>query len=85
VTNATAIARIAVDPHSTRPTAKGISTAAVATRFHVIEMKSPEKSLASSHHIEGNKSREAGQIFLSFQTTESQNTPDENGSCEHGS
>jgi hypothetical protein len=48
-------------------------------------MKSPEKSLASSHHIEGNNSREAGQIFLSVQTTESQNTPAENGSSERGS
>src|SRR6266487_2083142 len=57
VTRARAIATIAVEPHNTRPTTKGISTAAVATRFHVIEEESPEKEQASSHHIEWNKSR----------------------------
>src|SRR5260370_6936506 len=57
VTKATARATIAVGPHNTRPTTTGISTAAVATRFHVIEEESPEKEQASSHHIEGNKSR----------------------------
>src|SRR5436309_379961 len=43
VTKATARATIAVEPHNTRPTTTGISTAAVATRFHVIEEESPEK------------------------------------------
>src|SRR6266581_6140631 len=57
VTRARAIATIAVEPHNTIPTANGISTAAVATRFHVIEEESPEKEQASSHHIEWNKSR----------------------------
>src|SRR2546425_8181463 len=57
VTNATASAMIAVEAHKTRPTTKGISTTAVATRFHVIEEESPEKEQASSHHIEWNKSR----------------------------
>src|SRR5216683_101786 len=57
VTKATARATIAVEPHNTRPTTTGISTAAVATRFHVIEEESPEKEQASSHHIEWNKSR----------------------------
>src|SRR5712664_3727214 len=57
VTRATASATIAVEPHTTKPTTNGISTAAVATRFQVIEKESPEKSQASSHHIERNKSR----------------------------
>src|SRR6266481_7190684 len=57
VTKATARATIAVEPHSTRPTTTGISTAAVATRFHVIEQGSPGTLGAPSHHIEGNKSR----------------------------
>src|SRR5260370_39803632 len=57
VTKATARATIAGEPHNTRPTTTGISTAAVATRFHVIEEESPEKEQASSHHIECNKSR----------------------------
>src|SRR3989442_10473279 len=57
VTKATARATIAVEPHNTRPTTTGISTAAVATRFHVIEEESPENEQASSHHIEWNKSR----------------------------
>src|SRR5713226_2887343 len=66
VTSATATASNAVDPHKTIPTANGINTAAVATRFQVIEMESPEKSLPSSHHIERNKSRKrVGQTFLS--------------------
>src|SRR5260370_28507076 len=60
VTNATANATIAVEPHKTIPTANGISTAAVATRFQVIEKESPQKSRSSSHHIEGNKSRPRG-------------------------
>src|SRR5713226_9009284 len=57
VTNATASASRVVEPHNTSPTAKGISTAAVATRFHVIEKNSPEESCPSSHHIGRNKSR----------------------------
>src|SRR5713101_2913365 len=57
VTRPTASATIAVEPHNTSPTAKGINTAAVATRFHVMEMESPEKLQASSHHIGRNKSR----------------------------
>src|SRR6266705_1617224 len=57
VASATARATIAVEPHNTRPTTTGISTAAVATRFHVIGEESPEKEQASSHHIEWNKSR----------------------------
>src|SRR6266704_2358755 len=57
VTRARVIATIAVGPHNTRPTTTGISTAAVATRFQVIAMESPEKEQASSHHIEWNKSR----------------------------
>src|SRR6266567_8876307 len=57
LTRARAIATIAVEPHKTIPTANGISTAAVATRFHFIEEESPEKEQASSHHIEWNKSR----------------------------
>src|SRR5712664_5018634 len=56
-TSATPSARMAVEPHNTRPTTNGISTAAVTTRFHVIENESPANSQASSHHIEGNKSR----------------------------
>src|SRR5882724_9959657 len=56
-TSASPSARMAVEPHNTRPTTNGISTAAVTTRFHVIERKSPANSQASSHHIEGNKSR----------------------------
>src|SRR5713101_8038786 len=47
----------AVEPHNTSPTANGINTAAVATRFQVIEKDSPDKSRASSHHIKRNKSR----------------------------
>src|SRR5947207_8165100 len=65
VTNPTASAKIAVDPHSTIPTTNGIKTTAVATRFHVIEMESPKKSRPSSHHIEQSKSRTVGQTFLS--------------------
>src|SRR5260370_20315021 len=57
VTSATASATIAVEPHTTKPTTNGINTAAVATRFQVIEKDSPENSQASSHHIERNKSR----------------------------
>src|SRR5260370_42566306 len=60
VTNPTASATIAVEPHKTIPTANGISTAAVATRFQVIEKESPQKSRSSSHHIERNKSRPRG-------------------------
>src|SRR5712664_2336978 len=56
-TSATPSARMAVEPHNTRPTTNGISTAAVTTRFHIIERQSPANSQASSHHIEGNKSR----------------------------
>src|SRR5258708_30333544 len=56
VTSATASATIAVEPHNTKPTTNGISTAAVATRFQVIEKESPQKLQASSHHIERNKS-----------------------------
>src|SRR5438876_1014588 len=41
VTNPTASAKIAVDPHNTIPTTNGINTTAVATRFQVIEMESP--------------------------------------------
>src|SRR6266571_2536210 len=75
VTSATASASNAVEPHKTSPTAKGINTAAVATRFQVIEMESPKKSLPSSHHIERNKSRtRVGQTFLSVQITESRET-----------
>src|SRR6267143_5058652 len=44
VTSPTASATIAVDPHNTIPTTNGINTPAVATRFQVIEMDSPEKS-----------------------------------------
>src|SRR5712692_346139 len=58
VTRATASATIAVEPHTTKPTTNGISTAAVATRFQVIEKESPQKLQASSHHIERNKSRQ---------------------------
>src|SRR5260370_28269263 len=57
VTSATASATIAVEPHTTKPTTNGINTAAVATRFQVIEKESPEKWQASSHHIARNKSR----------------------------
>src|SRR5437773_7759822 len=57
VTNPTASAKIAVDPHSTIPTTNGINTTAVATRFQVIEMESPQRSRPSSHHIMRNKSR----------------------------
>src|SRR5712664_2623360 len=57
VTNPTANATIAVDPHKTIPTANGISTAAVATRFQVIEKDSPDNSRSSSLHIARNKSR----------------------------
>src|SRR5260370_32007880 len=57
ITRATASATIAVEPHTTKPTTNGISTAAVATRFQVIEKESPKKWQASSHHIERNKSR----------------------------
>src|SRR5258708_15370698 len=68
VTSATASATIAVEPHKTIPTAKGISTAAVTTLFQVIEKDSPDNSRPSSHHIERNKSRErAGQKFLRVQ------------------
>src|SRR6266404_4310222 len=57
VTNPTANATIAVEPHKTIPTTNGISTAAVATRFQVIEKDSPKISRLSSHHIARNKSR----------------------------
>src|SRR6267378_6693727 len=57
VTRATASEIIAVEPHTTKLTTNGIKTTAVATRFQVIEMESPQKSQASSHHIERNKSR----------------------------
>src|SRR6266478_4388293 len=60
VTKPTASATIAVEPHKTIPTTNGISTAAVATRFQVIEKESPQKSRSSSHHIERNKSRPRG-------------------------
>src|SRR5258705_13426022 len=56
-TSASPKARMAVEPHSTSPTTNGISTAAVTTRFQVIERDSPENSQFSSHHIERNKSR----------------------------
>src|SRR6266849_4450238 len=56
-TSATPSARMEVEPHNTRPTTNGISAAAVTTRFHVIERESPANLQASSHHIEGNKSR----------------------------
>src|SRR6266849_1324175 len=75
VTSATASASRAVEPHKTIPTAKGISTAAVATRFQVIERESPENSPPSSHHIERNKSRKrVGQTFLSVQIMDSRKT-----------
>src|SRR5713226_2449669 len=57
ITSAVASATIAVEPHKASPTTNGINTTAVATRFQVIEMDSPEKLQASSHHIERNKSR----------------------------
>src|SRR5437899_4630037 len=60
VTNPTASAKIAVDPHSTIPTTNGINTTAVATRFQVIEVESLQKSRPSSHHIMRNKSRRNG-------------------------
>src|SRR5712691_4368525 len=64
VTNPTANATIAVDPHNTVPTTNGISTAAVATRFQVIKKDSPVKSRPLSHHIGTNKSRKrAGQTL----------------------
>src|SRR5437870_5061980 len=75
VTNPTASATIAVDPHSTIPTTNGINTTAVATRFQVIEMESPQKSRPSSHHIEPNKSRRVGQTFLSVLLLQSPETP----------
>src|SRR6266550_9199621 len=55
-TSAKARARTAVELHKASPTANGISSAAVATRFHVIEKESPEQSPPSSHHIARNKS-----------------------------
>src|SRR2546427_4577939 len=68
VTNPTVSATIAVEPHNTIPTANGISTAAVATRFQVIEKDSPDNSRPSSHHIGSNKSRKrVGPTFLSVQ------------------
>src|SRR5271170_1341411 len=57
ITRAVPMATNAVEPHSTRPTTHGIRTAAVATRFQVIEKGSPDESLVPSHHIKGNKSR----------------------------
>src|SRR5579859_3826866 len=57
MTRAMPTASIAVEPHNTRPTTHGIRTKAVATRFQVIAMGSPDESLAPSHHIKGNKSR----------------------------
>src|SRR5579859_5416389 len=57
LTSAMPMASIAVEPHKTSPTTHGIRTTAVATRFQVIAMGSPEESLAPSHHIKGNKSR----------------------------
>src|SRR5467141_2393259 len=75
VTNPTASARSAVDPHNTIPTTNGIKTTAVATRFQVIEMESPKKSRPSSHHIERNKSRKrVGQTLLSVLFTQSPET-----------
>src|SRR5436190_18447760 len=56
-TSAKARARTAVELHKASPTATGISSAAVATRFQVIEKESPEQSPPSSHHIARNKSR----------------------------
>jgi hypothetical protein len=47
----------AVEPNKTRPTTHGIRTAAVATRFQVMEKESPDEVRIPSHHIEGNKSR----------------------------
>src|SRR5260370_36633205 len=57
VTSATTSASRAVDAHKTIPTANGINTPAVATRFQAIVVDSPKKSRPSSHHIERNKSR----------------------------
>src|SRR5207245_9266866 len=57
VTRAMANETNAVEPDSTRPTTIGINTAAVTTRFQVIEKDSPENTQAPSHHIERNKSR----------------------------
>src|ERR1700722_19904546 len=57
MTRARPMAIAPVEPHKTRPTTHGIRTAAVATRFQVIEMESPDEWLVPSHHIKGNKSR----------------------------
>src|SRR5580704_15541690 len=57
MTSARPTAIAPVEPHKTRITTHGIRTAAVATRFQVIEKGSLDESLAPSHHIKGNKSR----------------------------
>src|SRR5690348_8319580 len=57
VINAVAKATMAVEPHNTRPTTTGTSTAAVTTRFQVMKVESPENVQASSHHNERKKSR----------------------------
>ena len=57
MTRAVPIATEAVEPHKTSATTHGIKTAAVATRFQVIERDSPDESLLPSHHIKRNKSR----------------------------
>src|SRR6266852_4156497 len=72
---------MAVEPHNTRPTTNGISTAAVTTRFHVIERESPANSQASSHHIEGNKSRGTNipQVFCTGSVSNYENLPGAGG------
>src|SRR6266851_588072 len=72
---------MAVEPHNTRPTTNGISTAAVTTRFHVIERESPANSQASSHHIEGNKSRGTNipQVFCTGSVPNYENLPGAGG------
>src|SRR5207244_2253098 len=54
--SASASATQAVEPHNTRPTTTGISTTAVATRFHVMRRSPPVTPLASSHLMKGNQS-----------------------------
>src|SRR6266566_8485163 len=69
-TSAKARARTAVELHKASPTANGVSTAAVATRFQVIEKESPEQSLPSSHHIARNKSLTRSRTYLAQDNAE---------------
>src|SRR5690242_3770542 len=57
MTSAMPRATKAVEPKNTSATTAGINTTAVATRFQVIEMDSPDESRVLSHHISRKKSR----------------------------